>query len=73
LRSVMAENARLRSALAALTDWGRTHTSPLDANSPHELLIAACAAMECTVQCHVCGTKLPPPNSGLAFCPTCDC
>ncbi len=35
------ENAQLRSALLALTEWGCTHTSPLDANSPHELLIDA--------------------------------
>lgn len=33
------------SALKALTEWCRTHTSPLQPNSPHELLIAACAVI----------------------------
>jgi hypothetical protein len=33
------------TALRALTDWGRTHTSPLDANSPHALLIQATEAL----------------------------
>lgn len=35
----------LLTALQALTEWGCTHTSPLDANSPHTLLIAARAAI----------------------------
>ena len=35
----------LLTALEALTEWGCTHTSPRDANSPHELLIAARAAI----------------------------
>ena len=40
-----ALNADLLAALRALTDWGRTHTSPLDPSGPHELLIDACAAI----------------------------
>jgi hypothetical protein len=36
----------LLAALKALTDWGREHTSPLDQNSPHALLISACRAIE---------------------------
>lgn len=35
----------LLKALQNLTEWGRTHTSPLDANSPHDLLIAAVNAI----------------------------
>jgi hypothetical protein len=35
----------LLQALSDLTDWGRTHTSPRDANSPHHLLVAARAAI----------------------------
>jgi hypothetical protein len=33
------------AALRALLDWARENTSPTDANSPHELLIAAAAAL----------------------------
>lgn len=36
----------ITAALTALLDWGREHTSPTDANSPHELLIAAKAALD---------------------------
>jgi hypothetical protein len=32
-------------ALRALLDWGREHTSPRDANSPHKLLVAAADAL----------------------------
>lgn len=32
-------------ALQALLDWGRDHTSPRDANSPHQLLIKAAEAI----------------------------
>jgi hypothetical protein len=39
-------NAELLAALRALTDWGREHTSPRDANSPHDLLIRAVAAID---------------------------
>ena len=35
----------LLAALEALTEWGRTYTSPLDSNSPHALLIAAVEAI----------------------------
>ena len=35
----------LLGALQSLTEWGRTHTSPLDPNSPHDLLIAAMEAI----------------------------
>jgi hypothetical protein len=38
--------ADLLKALQDLTEWGRTHTSPLDKNSPHQLLIAAVTALE---------------------------
>lgn len=36
----------LLAALQALLDWGREHTSPRDANSPHALLVAAAEAIE---------------------------
>jgi hypothetical protein len=39
-------NTRLLEALRALTDWAREHTSPRDANSPHDLLIQAVAVIE---------------------------
>ena len=29
------------AALRSLLDWGRDHTSPLDPNSPHDLLVTA--------------------------------
>lgn len=35
----------LLAALEALTEWGRTWTSPIGTNSPLNLLIAACAAI----------------------------
>lgn len=35
----------LAKALRALTDWAREHTGPRDANSPHELLVNAVAAL----------------------------
>ncbi len=38
-------NVDLLTALEALTDWGREHTSPLQPNSPHELLVQAAAAV----------------------------
>jgi len=34
------------AALRALVDWGRQHTSPIDENSPHDLLVNACAIIE---------------------------
>lgn len=33
--------AEILAALVALTEWGCTHTSPRDPNSPHELLVQA--------------------------------
>jgi len=39
------EPPTLLDALKALTEWGCTHTSPRDANSPHALLIDARAAI----------------------------
>jgi hypothetical protein len=41
-----SSQSELLAALKALTDWGREHTSPLDQNSPHALLISACRAIE---------------------------
>lgn len=38
-------NAELLAALESLTDWGREHTSPLQPNSPHDLLVQATAAI----------------------------
>lgn len=38
---LMTAAPELLEALINLTEWGRTYTSPLDANSPHDLLIAA--------------------------------
>lgn len=46
LRRAIAERESFYNALFALTEWGRTHTSPTDPNSPHELLIQAVAALE---------------------------
>ena len=43
---LMAAAPDLLDALQALTDWGRTYTSPTDPNSPHQLLIAAVAALQ---------------------------
>jgi hypothetical protein len=42
-RLVLTWNAhgKLRMALRELVDWCREHTSPLDANSPHQLLVNA--------------------------------
>ena len=42
---LIASAPDLLAALQALTEWGCTHTSPRDANSPHALLIAARAAI----------------------------
>lgn len=42
---LMTAAPELLEALINLTEWGRTHTSPLDANSPHDLLIAAVNAI----------------------------
>ena len=42
---LIAAAPELFAALRALTDWGREFTSPTDANSPHALLVAACAAI----------------------------
>jgi hypothetical protein len=39
------ERAMLLRALKALTNWARENTSPNDTNSPHTLLIDACAAI----------------------------
>jgi len=41
----MDTDDKVRAALQALLDWGREHTSPRDANSPHHLLVAAQAAL----------------------------
>jgi hypothetical protein len=38
---LLAAAPDLLAALQALKDWGCTHTSPRDPNSPHDLLIAA--------------------------------
>ena len=43
--TIIAAAPDLLAALRALTDWGREFTSPTDANSPHALLVAACAAI----------------------------
>lgn len=37
--------ADLLTAVKALLEWGRDHTSPRDPNSPHELLVAVNAAI----------------------------
>ena len=43
---VDAQYARdLESNLRALLDWCRDNTSPLDANSPHALLVKACKVL----------------------------
>ncbi len=38
--------SEIYKALEALVEWGRTHTSPNDPNSPHELLIAGVEALK---------------------------
>jgi hypothetical protein len=38
---LMAAAPDLLDALQRLTDWAREHTSPIDNNSPHQLLINA--------------------------------
>lgn len=43
--SVCKVSPRLLEALRDLAEWGRTHTSPLDSNTPHELLIKAMGAL----------------------------
>lgn len=35
----------LLKALKDLLEWGRDHTSPIDPNSPHQLLVQACNAV----------------------------
>lgn len=35
----------MRESLQSLVGWCREHTSPTDTNTPHELLIKACAAL----------------------------
>lgn len=42
---LIASAPDLLAALQGLCDWGREHTSPRDANSPHTLLIAGMAAI----------------------------
>ena len=32
--------------MTELTDWGRSHTGPNDANSPHDILVKAMAVLE---------------------------
>lgn len=44
------EVTALRNALAGLLDWAREHTSPRDANSPHELLVKAAAVLDAGVR-----------------------
>jgi hypothetical protein len=41
-----SSQSELLAALKALTDWCREHTSPLDENSPHTLLVDACTAID---------------------------
>lgn len=42
----IAATPALVSALEALVDWGRNHTSPSDPNSPHKLLIDAVEVLQ---------------------------
>lgn len=42
---LIAAAPELYETLAALTDWAREHTSPLQPNSPHALLVAAVIAL----------------------------
>lgn len=42
---LIAAAPELLAALTGLTEWARTYTSPLDPNSPHNLLISAVAAI----------------------------
>jgi hypothetical protein len=46
LAETSVQESRLAAALKALLDWGREHTSPRDANSPHALLVAATEALD---------------------------
>lgn len=47
---LMRAAPELLEALQALLDWGRDHTSPTDANSPHDLLVAAHSAIQKATQ-----------------------
>ena len=42
----VAASPRMAAALLALLEWGREHTSPTDANTPHALLVEAAAALD---------------------------
>jgi hypothetical protein len=42
---LIAAAPEMLEALEELTEWGRTYTSPLDPNSPHQLLINAVNAI----------------------------
>lgn len=42
---ILAAAPELLTTLQALTDWCCSNTSPRDPNSPHELLVAAVAAV----------------------------
>lgn len=42
---LIAAAADLLAALTNLLDWAREHTSPIEPNSPHTLLVAAHAAI----------------------------
>ena len=46
LAKLITRNRVLATALENLLNWGRDHTSPRDANSPHELLVAAAEALQ---------------------------
>lgn len=45
LQGLKVGRAEMARELRALVDWCREHTSPHDANSPHELLVSAVAVL----------------------------
>lgn len=47
---LMTAAPELLQSLADLLDWCREHTSPLQPNSPHQLLLNACAAIQRATQ-----------------------
>ena len=55
---LFAAAPELLEALTALLDWCREHTSPIQPNSPHELLVTSCAAIAAAAGVRVASEKV---------------